>query len=71
MILNDRGEIHESLEGLEMKNEEEKSEVSFERPWGAAPTIAPQDSLCLKGSGIPRQKSASDHSLPVSGTLLK
>ena len=47
VILSDLGEIHGSLEGLEMKNEDERTKVSSNKPWGAVPTKAPQDSLCM------------------------
>ena len=32
VMISDWGEIHGSLEGLEMKNGEEKLEVPFDRP---------------------------------------
>ena len=55
MSLSDMGNINRSLEVLEMKNGEKKLEVPSERPWGAAPLRAPQDSLYLTGSSQPLQ----------------
>ena len=43
VILNVWGEIHISLEGLELKIGEENPS---DRPWGAVLTRAPQDRLC-------------------------
>lgn len=49
------GKIHGSLEGLDMKIGEQTSKIMSDRPWGAAPTRAPQERLCPTGSGTPRQ----------------
>ena len=46
VILSVWGKIYESLDGLELKIREEKSKNTSNRPWGAAPTRAPQDRLC-------------------------
>ena len=48
-----------------MKIREENFKIPSNRPWGAAPTIAPQDNLCLKSSGTPCQQSAKDQILSV------
>lgn len=46
------GEIHGSLEGLEIKSVGERSKVSLDNPWGAARARAPQGRLCLIGPGV-------------------
>ena len=55
MILSVWGKFHESIEGLELKIVEEKSEIPSDRPWGAALDKAPQEGLCVKGPGVLRQ----------------
>ena len=49
------GGIHRSLGGLELKIGEERSKNSFDSPWGAAPTRAPQDRLCPSSPDVPCQ----------------
>ena len=47
------GKIRGSSEGLEFKIEEVQLEIPSYKPWGAAPSRAPQGSLCLTGPGAP------------------
>ena len=56
MILSDWSDIHGSLEGLEIKNGEEKSKFPSHRPWDAAPTKAPLGRLYLTKPGAPFQQ---------------
>ena len=61
MIPSDWGDIHGSLEGLEMKNEEEKSKIPYDKPWGAAPAKASQYSLCPSSFGALRLLERQGH----------
>ena len=47
MILSFWGGIHGRLEGLELKIGEEKLKFPSDKPWGTAPTIAPQVGLVV------------------------
>ena len=54
-ILSDWGEIHGSLEGIEIKNVEEKSKRLSDKPWGSGPTISRLDNLYPSVSSEPSQ----------------
>ena len=48
--------IHKILGDLELKIGDEKSKIPFDRPWRTMPKRAPQDRLCLSGSGAHQLK---------------
>ena len=50
------GEIYRVLEDFELKIRKEKSEILFDKPWGAAPTKAHQGINCVTKHGMTSQK---------------